>query len=423
MQPPQVRSSRGLPLGLRNLRAELMVSLRDLALATGISTTALHQLCTFGHWPPRTPTAPLSKRITDYMASRGATPAQLAAMFEPVQVGPGAGVALAPPMRAQTFKRGRSVQLHPDTARHPNQEQEVDMLMSKQVMAPATARHFKLLYNPYDGPVQRDEQFFVSEDIAYTRELLWQCARNASFLALVGESGAGKTTILGDLEDRLTREARSVVLIKPSIVGMEESSTAGYMLKTGELLHSIITTLDASATVPASLQSRTALATRLLIASARAGNSHLLAIEEAHGMPDATLRHLKRLHELREGRRPLLGILLLGQPELHRRLIDGLRSGTLREVAQRCEVATLPPLGHELQGYLECRAKACARPLTTLMEADAVKAISERLVARQGQRELPMSYPLVVNNLVTRAMNLAAEIGEPIVTAQVVRGI
>jgi type II secretory pathway predicted ATPase ExeA len=84
-------------------------------------------------------------------------------------------------------------------------------------------------------------------------------------------------------------------------------------------------------------------------------------------------------------------------------------------------VATLPPLGDDLHGYLECRTRACGRELASIVELAAVPAIAEKLTAKVGQQRIPMSYPLAVNNVVTRAMNLAAEIGAPLVTSDVVR--
>jgi type II secretory pathway predicted ATPase ExeA len=138
-------------------------------------------------------------------------------------------------------------------------------------------------------------------------------------------------------------------------------------------------------------------------------------------MPDATLKHLKRLHELRDGRRPLLGILLLAQPELKLRLAAGLRSGTLREVAQRCEVVELLPLDSDLKPYLERRAAAANLRLADLVDDDAIECVRSRLTRKMGASAVSMCYPLAVNNLVTRALNHAAQLGEPRVTRDVVQ--
>lgn len=139
-------------------------------------------------------------------------------------------------------------------------------------------------------------------------------------------------------------------------------------------------------------------------------------------MPDSTFRHLKRLHELRVGRRSLLGILLLAQPELKRRLADGLRDGTLREVSQRCEVVELLPLDQDLKAYLECRARAVGADLTRIVDDSAIEQLRSRLSRRiDAKRSISLAYPLAVHNLLTRAMNAAAEIGAPVVTGDLVK--
>lgn len=297
------------------------------------------------------------------------------------------------------------------------------MLLPKQALSPQARRHFRLFTNPFDGEVQRDEHFFAGDDMRYVREAAWQCSQNGGFAAIVGESGAGKTTVLADLEARLLAEARGVIVIRPSVLGMEESNAKGQMLKSTDILHAVITTLQPEATVPQTLQARTVRAAKMLTSSAEAGAAHLLVIEEAHGLPDHTLKHLKRLHELRLGRRNLLGILLLAQPELKLRLANGLRTGVLREVAQRVEIVELLPLDADLRGYLQCRADAAGAKLADLADDGAVEALRLRLTRKTNTGAVSMCYPLAVNNMMTRALNMAAEIGAPLVTRDVITSI
>ena len=68
-------------------------------------------------------------------------------------------------------------------------------------------------------------------------------------------------------------------------------------------------------------------------------------IEEAHGLPLPTLKHLKRFFELKNGFERLLGIVLIGQTELAQKLSEN--NPAVREVVQRCEVVTLLPLTTE----------------------------------------------------------------------------
>ena len=253
-----------------------------------------------------------------------------------------------------------------------------------------------------------------------------QAAKGGRFVAVVGESGAGKTTIQTDLEDRIERDRLPIIVIKPWVLGMEDSDSKGKTLKSTDILASIVTTLDPLATMPQTLQARSNKARDLLSKSAEAGFSHLLVIEEAHSMPEATLKHLKRLHEMRLGRKPLLGILLLGQTELGLKLDP--RRANLREVTQRCEVVQLLPLDGDLQSYLTHRAKTAGRELGEFIDASGLEEIRARLtISRPGSggkvRSTSLLYPLAVNNLLTAALNTAAELGAPVATRDVVRAV
>ena len=280
--------------------------------------------------------------------------------------------------------------------------------------------------NPFDGEVVEDAQMFNSDEIRYVREACMQAATAASFVAICGESGAGKTTIQADLESRIQRERKQVIVIRPSVLGMEDNDRKGRVLKSADILAAIITTLDPLAVVPNTMEARSKRVERLLTRSVEAGFQHLVLIEEAHCLPDATLKHLKRLHELKMGRKPMLGILLLAQPELQLKL-DPKRA-QLREVTQRCEVVQLLPLDADLKAYLVHRAGVVGRQLAEFIDDGGVEEIRARLtVTRPGaggkSRVTSLLYPLAVNNMVTAALNCAAELGVPLVTRDVVRAV
>lgn len=400
----------GIRLRLGVVAAALHVTVTELAGAASLPRSSLYRLLT-NEWPARAKPAKraaIRAAIEALLVTHGATQAQIATLWH-AYGGHGA------PYRAEA---AASPEVQTTT-----QPEEPEMLLPKQALSPQARRHFKLFTNPFDGEVQRDEHFFSGDDMRYVREAAWQCSQNGGFAAIVGESGAGKTTVLADLEARLQAEARGVIVIRPSVLGMEESNAKGQMLKSTDILHAVITTLQPEATVPQTLQARTVRAAKMLTSSAEAGATHLLVIEEAHGLPDHTLKHLKRLHELRLGRRNLLGILLLAQPELKLRLANGLRTGVLREVAQRVEIVELLPLDADLRGYLQCRAEAAGAKLADLADDGAVEALRTRLTRKTSTGAVSMCYPLAVNNMMTRALNMAAEIGAPLVTRDVITSI
>lgn len=387
----------GMRLQLGVVASRLGVTITQMGQAADISRTAIANLLS-NHWPVQTPPDAIRAALLQLMAQRGASDAELASLFH---------------------GHGRHAGTKPATPR--TQPEDHEMLPLKAVLSAQAKRHFKLFTNPFDGPVSTDAQMFRGAEFDYVLEAAWQCAQTAGFTAITGESGAGKTTALEALEARLEHETQHVIIFKPSVVGMEENDTKGKTLKSADVLHAIVARLQPDMPMPQTLQARTLRAKKLLAASANMGNQHLLVIEEAHSMPDATLKHLKRLNELREGRRSLLGILLLAQPELKRRLADGLRDGTLREVAQRCEVVELLPLDGDIKPYLERRAAAANVQLARLIDDSGIEQIRHRLTRRLERGAVSMCYPLAVSNLTVMALNQAAKLGVPVVNADVVK--
>ena len=403
----------GVRLQVGTVAVALKVTISEMAEACDISRTSLARVLT-NEWPARAKPYEcdaIRQTLAALLARHGATPDQLATLWH--------AHGVRPSQAARTTTGRQPTRTHP-AAVQATEDEDTEMLLPKQTLLPATRRHFKLATNPFDGDVLRDEQMFNGDDIRYVRESAWQCCRNGGFMAVVGESGAGKTTIQTDLEDRIAHASEQVTVIKPSVLGMEVKDRDGTQLRSSDILHAIISQLEPTRSMPQTLQARTVAAQKVLTASAALGNLHLLVVEEAHSMPDATLKHLKRLHELRVGRRALLAILLIAQPELKGRLARGLVDGSLREVAQRCEIVELLPLDSDLRGYLEIRAAGANVRLDSLMDAGAVDALRTRLTFSKNGKTTSICYPLAVNNLLTKCLNRAAEIGMPLITADLV---
>ena len=297
------------------------------------------------------------------------------------------------------------------------------MLLAKQSLYPATKRHFSLFSNPFTDEVRSAEQVFTSPDVRYVREALFQTAKFGGFVAVVGESGAGKSTLRRDLIDRINSENLPVVVIEPYIIAMEDNDIKGKTLKASHIAEAIVSTLAPLENLKRSPEARFRQLHRVLKDSARAGNQHILIIEEAHSLPMPTLKHLKRFFELEDGFKKLLSIVLVGQPELKLKLSE--RNFEVREVVQRCEVVELAPLDSCLEQYIDWRLKAVNRKASEIFDKDAIDMLRSRLVFSNNRNKTQTSllYPLAVGNLITAAMNLAAELGSPLVTADVIKAV
>ncbi|MGK4362876.1 ExeA family protein [Ectopseudomonas chengduensis] len=388
-------------LRLKKVLADIGKGQADLARAVKLSPAAIAQLINHGQWPKSIEQDSLQWQITDYLMNNGALFCQARTAFEEME-----------PARANAQA--------PATPENNHETQECpDMLMAKQVLRPDTKRAFNLHHDPF-GELKAAEEMYLSPDIRYIRESMYQTARHDGFLAVVGESGAGKSTLRRDLAHRLRNEP--VIVIEPYVLGMEDNDTKGKSLKATHIAESVMAAVAPLEKAKSSPEARFAQMHATLKASHGAGFRHVLIIEEAHSLPIPTLKHLKRMRDqLEHGFDKLLSIILIGQPELLIKLSP--RNGDVREVAQRIEIAQLQPIPKaELDYHLAWRCGHAGKQLDELIDASGVQAIIERL-GSSGKDGASQLYPLAIGNLFNAALNLAAEIGESRITADVVKGV
>ncbi|MEN3968254.1 AAA family ATPase [Acinetobacter sp.] len=301
-------------------------------------------------------------------------------------------------------------------------EEEQLMLLRKQTLTPAAKKQFMLFKNIFTENIRSSEELFNNSDINYVRESMWQAAKgNTSFIAVVGQSGSGKTTLREELHDRIEREREPVILIEPYVLATEDNDAKGKTLKSLHIAEAILSALAPSTNAKRSPEARFRQIHSLLKESSRAGHHHVLIIEEAHSLPIPTLKHLKRFIELKNGFTPLLSIILIGQDELKLKLAENNQE--VREVVQRCEIVTLEPFTQTtLVDYLQHRCKAADRKLSEFIDESGLDAICTKLtrnVGRKNQHE-SLLYPLAVGNLLTGALNAAAELGSDVITGDLV---
>lgn len=297
------------------------------------------------------------------------------------------------------------------------------MLLRKSTLNPQTRRHFGLTKDPFDDEIRSSDDIFKSDDVRYIRERLYDVASNGGFLAVIGESGAGKSTLREDLHDRLFKDGKATTLIEPYVLAMEDNDIKGKTLKSVHIAEAILEAVAPSEKPKRSPEARFRQIHQLLKESHKAGNKHLLIIEEAHSLPLPTLKHLKRFFELEDGYQKLLGIVLIGQNELALKLSE--QNPAIREVVQRCEIATLDPIApNELANYLSHRL-AKTKALNELIDESGILAMTNKLVRTDNKGKVVQSllYPLAVGNLITGAMNLCAELGVPVINADVINNL
>ena len=431
-------------LKLKNVLLKAGSKQSELAKALNLSQATVAQIVNHGEWPKSLDQVELQARIREFLVAAGADAGDVATAFEeadqadvrsrinaflaeigadPADLASVLEAKVSEPRAVLADTAARSV---PKSKSATESNQEESMLLRKQTLFPATRKHFGLFRDPFQDDIQSHEDMYVSPDIRYIREAMFQTSKHGGLLAVVAESGAGKTTLMRDLEDRIVRENQPILLIKPYVLGMEDNDQKGKTLKATHIAEAIMATVAPLERPKSSPEARFRQLHQVLRESHAAGYRHCLVIDEAHSLPIPTIKHLKRFFELELGFKKLLSIILIGQPELKAKLSE--RNQDVREVVQRCEMVELAPLdGGRLDEYLKFKFDRLGKPIGEVIDASGIDALRAKLTISSNRRERPetvsLLYPLAVGNLLTACMNLAAEIGVPTVTADVVKGV
>lgn len=412
------------------------ISQARLAREVRLSRAAINVLIKSGAYPKAIARRELRARIVASLRAMGVAEGDLVDAFlesdAPVVGVPGKSPAGGPQQPAAALLANEATaprgNVAPSGTAAQPQEVESEMLLRKQALSEAARRKFSIFRDPFDDPQQASE-VYLSRAIRQVREAMWQVALgNVKFLAVIGESGAGKSTLREELEERLRNEARPVRLIQPYVLAMEDTDKKGKTLRSDHIAEAMLHAVASGEAPKRSPEARFRQVHEALTASSRVGMQHLLVIEEAHGLPIPTLKHLKRFLELKDGMRRLVSVLLLGQPELRDKLDE--RRAAVREVAQRCQIVWLPPLDTALGEYLQHRFTSVGLDLGAIVEPAAIDALMQALTIKQrigtgaaDTQVISLTHPLVANNLLTAAINQAALLGAPRVTADLVRAV
>ncbi|MGQ0711010.1 MAG: AAA family ATPase [Rhodoferax sp.] len=398
---------------LKRLLDKIGIRQAHLARDLGISPGTIADLVNHGKWPKKN-TAGLRAQITDRLRRAGADTAHIDRALQPTQPKNAAERSATAPTSGATSSTAKK---------------ETDMLLQKQTLTPAARTLFQLTADPFKNDVTQASDVFISQDIRFVRETLWQTAKHGGMLGIVGESGSGKSTLVDDFKDRLAGEGRDLVVIEPSVLYMEENDSKGKTLKSAAIVQAIIDTVAPGVAPARDLEARARQVKKLLTAGHRAGQRHLLLIEEAHCLPKATLKHLKRFSEIKDGLSPMLSVVLIAQPELRARL--SVSDPDVREVAQRCDIVELPPLDGYLADYLKFKLARVGLDVSKVITHEGIVALRERLTfskktanTKSGQLAttyVSLAYPLAVANALTAAMNKAANLGASVVDADIVK--
>jgi type II secretory pathway predicted ATPase ExeA len=278
----------------------------------------------------------------------------------------------------------------------------------------ATRKNFGIFKDPFVDDIAAAEDVYLNDASRFAAEYLYQTAKAGGMAALIGESGSGKTTIRRLAIDRMQGEGRKIRIISPRIIDK------------GRLTASLICDAiiaDCSTEKPRrTLEAKARQVETVLTNSSRSGFSHVLMIEEAHDLSVPTLKYLKRFWEMEDGFKKLLAIILIGQDEMKAKL-DESKNWEAREVIRRMEILELEPLqdGKEIAGYLDKKFSRLQKDRNTVFTDEACESLARKLLRQTRNNTVySIAYPLNINNLARKAMNLAASMKIKTVDADVI---
>ena len=225
--------------------------------------------------------------------------------------------------------------------------------------------------------------------------LLYGIDQSEGFIAVTGEVGTGKTTICRTLLERLGAETEVAFLFNPSSSGIEllQDISAEFGLRAGGLSRSELG----------------AQLNRFLLQKKQEKRRVLLIIDEAQNLSESTLEQVRLLSNLETASQKLIQILLLGQPELDRKL----DLPELRQLRQRISVRWgLNPLtAKETRAYVRHRLHVAAGAERDLFSEGALREIHKHT---QG-------VPRLVNVLCDRVLLAGYVARAPRISAAIVK--
>lgn len=226
--------------------------------------------------------------------------------------------------------------------------------------------HFGLKEPPFKITPNTEVFFTGGNRGAVLEAITYAVLSGEGIIKVVGEVGSGKTMLCRMLQTMLPERIESIYLANPSVAPED-------------VLHAIAFELQLRLPKAADrLKVMQSLQTHLLKRHAT-GKQVVIFVEEAQGMPLATLEEIRLLSNLETNHDKLLQIVLFGQPELD----ENLNEVNIRQLRERIthnfHLTPLEP--KEIGEYIDFRLRAASYFGPPLFTNAAIKKLSN---AAQG---------------------------------------
>jgi general secretion pathway protein A len=251
------------------------------------------------------------------------------------------------------------------------------------------------LYNAFFG--FKDNPFNLTPDPVFLyrshqheealANLIYGVQSRKGFIALTGEVGTGKTTILECLRDFLTQHRIDFATIFNS------------RLTVAEFFEMINYDLDLRCNPPSKTHVLLAL-NELLLQNTRDGRTTVLIVDESQNLSWEVLEEIRLLGNLENRAGKLIQVIMAGQPEFDRILDDPTYRQLKQRVALRCTLRAFDAVDTQQYIYTRLTKAGCSDPALLIPEA----VIEEIHVRTQG---IPRIINGVADNLLLTAFAMS----------------
>ncbi len=263
--------------------------------------------------------------------------------------------------------------------------------------------HFGLKEPPFKITPNTDFFFSGGNRGAVLDALVYAITTGEGIIKVVGEVGSGKTMLCRMLQATLPEKIESVYLAIPSV-------------EPEYVLHAIAFELQLKLPKNADRLKVIQILQAHLLKRHKEGKQVVIFVEEAQGMPLATLEEIRLLSNLETKQDKLLQIVLFGQPELD----ENLNQPHIRQLRERITHSFhLGPLQTKDVGeYLMFRLRAAGYFGPPLFSEDAIKKLSnaaEGLVRRVNilaEKSLLAAYAENVHQVTVKHVKAAIQDSE-----------
>ena len=258
-------------------------------------------------------------------------------------------------------------------------------------------RHFGFAEHPFRLTPDPHYLYLSESHKEALASLIYGVQARTGFVAVLGEAGTGKTTLLRHLLGRLDQTVTTVCILNPNV-------------PFEEMLAFVLRDLGISTTGTSKTEALEAL-NRFVHLEFEAARNVVILVDEAQNLSPTALEELRLLSNFETAKVKLLQIILAGQP----RLRATLASSDMQQVRQRISlICTLDPLNlRDTSAYIAYRLRMAGYRGKRLYTRRAIAAVWAH----------SRGIPRLINVICGNALIAAYGAGRIQIGARLVRGV